>query len=54
MNSAPMRLNAKKWLPVWSGLIKELYEAMAFQWLVVAKQVEGRRLGAPPSSAGRR
>ena len=42
-----MRLNARKWLPVWSGLIKEQYEAMAFQWLVVAKQVEGRRWGAP-------
>jgi hypothetical protein len=38
----------------WSGLIKEQYEALARQWLVVAEQVEGKRSIAPSSSAGRR
>ena len=49
-----MRLNARKSLPVWSGLIKEQYEALARQWLVVAEHVEGKRWVAPSSSAGRR
>ena len=49
-----MRLNARKWLPAWSGLIKEQHEALARQWLVVAEQVEGKRWIAPSSSAGRR
>ena len=34
-----MRLNARKSLPVWSGLIKEQYEALARQWLVFEAEV---------------
>jgi hypothetical protein len=44
----------QKMAACWSGLIKEQYEALARQWLVVADQVEGKRLVATSSSAGRR